>query len=148
MKDKSTLLYEWRQLRLKVKNNFSEKNLQEVIDWWKQLDYHAQGFDYDNPKTWPDVWEYINEEFYTNSGNGLGCFYTIHHSNSNKNPELLLVHDLLHGDIYLICVVDGYVLNRRSGKLEKYEDVKDDLNVIERHSQDFILETLKFRDKK
>lgn len=148
MKDKSLLLFEWRQIRLELKNNFTEENLQNVIDWWKHLDYHAQGFDYDNPKTWPDVWEYISEEFYTNSGNGLGCFHTVNLALPDKDPELLLVHDLLHGDIYLICVVDGWVLNRRSGKLEIYEHVKEDLDIIERHSKEFILDTLKFRDKK
>ncbi|MDA8882903.1 hypothetical protein N9I00_00690 [bacterium] len=146
MKEQSTLLYEWRQRRLELKNNFTEHNLQEVIDWWKRLDYHHNGFNYDNPSIWPDVWEYITEGFYTNSGNGLGCLYTVHHACPDKDPELLLIHDLLHGDMYLICVVDGWVLNRRSGILEKFEDVSKDFDILKRFSKEFILNTLKFRD--
>ena len=65
MKDTSTLLYEWRQCRLELKQDFTQKNLQRLVDWWQHLDYHSHGFDYDNLNTWPDVWEYITEEFYT-----------------------------------------------------------------------------------
>ena len=146
MKDKSTLLYEWRQRRLELKNNFTETNLQKVVDWWKSLDYHSQGFNYDNPTTWPDVWEYISEGFYTNSGNGLCCFHTVCHACPDKDPELLLIHDLLYGDIYLICVVDGWILNRSSGILERVEDTPTDFDVLKRFSKEFILDTLKFRD--
>ena len=146
MSDKSTLLYEWRQKRLELKNNFTETNLQEVVDWWKSLKYHSQGFNYDNLTTWPDVWEYISEEFYTNSGNGLGCFHTVCHACPDKDPELLLIHDLLYGDIYLICVVDGWILNRSSGILERVEDTPTDFDVLKRFSKEFILDTLKFRD--
>lgn len=146
MKDKSTLLFEWRQRRLELKNNFTEDNLQAVIDWWKSLDYHSQGFNYDNLTTWPDVWEYISEEFYTNSGNGLGCFYTVHHAHPDKDPELLLIHDLLYGDIYLICIVDGWLLNRSSGILERVDDVHADFDILKRFSKELILDKLKFRD--
>ena len=146
MKDKSTLLFEWRQRRLELKNNFTEDNLQAVIDWWKSLNYHIHGFNYDNPMIWPDVWEYISEEFYTNSGNGLGCFYTVHHACPDKDPELLLIHDLLYGDIYLICVVDGYILNRSSGILENMNNTINDFDILKRFSKEFILDTLKFRD--
>jgi hypothetical protein len=146
MKDKSTLLYEWRQQRLELKNNFTETNLQKVVDWWKSLDYHSQGFNYDNLTTWPDVWEYISEEFYTNSGNGLGCFYTVHHAHPDKDPELLLIHDLLYGDIYLICIVDGWLLNRSSGILERVDDVHADFDILKRFSKELILDKLKFRD--
>jgi hypothetical protein len=146
MKDKSTLLYEWRQRRLELKNNFTETNLQKVVDWWKSLDYHSQGFNYDNLTTWPDVWEYISEEFYTNSGNGLGCFHTVCHACPDKDPELLLIHDLLYGDIYLICVVDGWILNGSSGILERVEDTPTDFDVLKRFSKEFILDALKFRD--
>lgn len=146
MKDKSTLLYEWRQQRLELKNNFTETNLQKVVDWWKSLDYHSQGFNYDNLTTWPDVWEYISEEFYTNSGNGLGCFYTVHHAHPDKDPELLLIHDLLYGDIYLICIVDGWLLNRSSGILERVDDVRADFDILKRFSKELILDKLKFRD--
>jgi hypothetical protein len=146
MKDKSTLLYEWRQIRLQLKNDFTKDNLQDVVTWWKKLNYHHNGFNYDNPTTWPDVWEYISEQFYTNSGNGLGCFYTVYHSDVTLDPELMLIHDLYYGDMYLICVVDGWILNRRNGIVEKLEDVSKDIDILKRFSKDFIIDTLKFRD--
>ena len=80
MQDKATLLYEWRQLRLKIQNDFSQKQLQNMMNWWKSLEPAVHGFNYDDMKTWPDVWEYINEGYYTHSGNGLGCFYSIHYA--------------------------------------------------------------------
>lgn len=146
MRDTAALLYEWRQTRLQLKEQFCESNLQKAIDWWKSLKYHMNGFNYDQTYTWPDVWEYISEGHYTNSGNGLGCFYTVYHATPNKNPEVWLIHDLFYGDMYLVCYVDGYILNRSSGKLDKYEDIKHDIDILEKHSATDIIETLKYRN--
>ena len=134
MKDNATRLFEWRQTRLNLKEDFSEKNLQSAMDFWKSLDYSRHGFDYDHPHVWPDVWEYISEQFYTNSGNGVGCFYTAYHARPDLNPEVWLVHDLSLGDMYLVCYVDGYILNRMSGNVEKYDAIANDLDILEKHS--------------
>lgn len=58
----------------------------------------------------------------------------------------MLIHDLYYGDMYLICVVDGWILNRRNGIVEKLEDVSKDIDILKRFSKDFIIDTLKFRD--
>ena len=147
MRDTAALLYEWRQTRLNLKEQFCESNLQKVIDWWKSLDYHTHGFNYDHLNTWPDVWQYITEGFYTNSGNGLGCFYTVYHANPKKNPEVWLIHDLEYGDMYLVCYVDGYILNRSNGKLYKYDEIANDIDILEKHDAEKIIETLKYRDE-
>ena len=146
MTDTANLLYEWRQTRLNLKEDFSEKNLQKAMDFWKKLDYSRHGFDYDRPASWPDVWEYITEEFYTNSGNGLGCFYTIHHARPDLNPEVWLIHDLSEGDMYLVCYVDGYILNRITGKLDKFELIKDDLDILTRHDSTKMINLVKARN--
>lgn len=143
MRDKATLLYEWRQLRLKLKEKFSEDNLKSVITWWKSLDYHVNGFNYDQLYTWPDVWEYISEGHYTNSGNGLACFYTVHHAQPKLESEVWLIHDLALGDMYLVCYVDGYILNRANGKLEKYEDIKNDIDILEKYNSQTVIDNLK-----
>ena len=147
MKDSATLLYEWRQVRLQLKEQFCESNLQKAIDFWKNINHHRHGFNYDHMDTWPDVWQYITEGFYTNSGNGLACFYTVYHANPKTNPEVWLIHDLEHGDMYLVCYVNGYILNRISGKLEKLEDIKDDISILEKHSCDTVIENIKFRNE-
>jgi hypothetical protein len=146
MTDTANLLYEWRQTRLNLKEEFSEKNLQEAMDFWKKLNYSRHGFDYDNSNAWPDAWEYITEEFYTNSGNGLGCFYTVNFARPDLEPEVWLVHDLLHGDMYLVCYVNGYILNRITGDVDKYDLVRDDLDIMARHSASKILNTIKSRN--
>jgi hypothetical protein len=146
MQDKAILLYEWRQLRLKLQNKFTKSTLQKIVNWWKDFPYHNNGFNYDDITTFPDVWEYISEEFYTNSGNGLGCFYTAYHAHPDKNPELWLILDLTQqGEIYLVAYVDGYVLNRLHGKVDKYEDVKDDIDIMERITYEDIEPHLKDR---
>jgi hypothetical protein len=48
--------------------------------------------------------------------------------------------------MYLVCYVDGYILNRSSGKLNKYEDIQNDIDILEKHAADKIIETLKYRD--
>lgn len=146
MKDKATLLYEWRELRIKLQNEFTEETLQEIITWWQSIDHHVHGLNYDHVHTWPDVWEYISEEFYTRSGNGLGCFYTIYHAMKDKNPEVWLIQDLEYSDIYLVAYADGYILNRLDGELAKYEDIKDDINILKRHKSEDIIKTIKARN--
>ena len=146
MKDTATLLYEWRQLRLQLKEQFCESNLQKIIDWWGNLEQHTNGFDFDRTDTWSDVWEYINYGFFTKSGNGLACFLTVYHADNKKDPELWLIHDLLHSHLYLVTYVDGYILNRSSKKLEKYEDIKDDIDILNKKTKEEILQAIKFKD--
>lgn len=146
MRDTATLLYEWRQTRLNLQDDFSEKNLQTAMDFWKSLDYSRQGFDFDHPNVWPDSWEYITEEFYTNSGNGVGCFYTVHHAKPDSNPEVWLVHDMSMGDMYLVCYVDGYILNRLTGVLEKFDLIQNDLHVMNKYSASTIINAVKDRN--
>jgi hypothetical protein len=146
MQDKAILLYEWRQLRLKLQEKFTKSTLQEIVNWWKSFPYHNHGLNYDDITTWPDVWEYISEGYYTNSGNGLACFYTLYHALPDKKPELWLILDLeFGGDIYLVAIVDGYILNRTNGKVVKYVDIKDDIDIMERIDYNDIIAHLKER---
>ncbi|MDA9374052.1 hypothetical protein N9R43_01585 [bacterium] len=146
MKDTATLLYEWRQTRLNLKEDFSEKNLQVVMDFWKSLNYSRHGFDFDRMEYWPDAWEYLTEGFFTNSGNGVGCFYSVYHARPELKPEVWLIHDLLHGDMYLVCYVDGYVLNRITGEVDKFERVQDDIDILKRFDASSIINNVKARN--
>ncbi len=146
MQDKATLLYEWRQLRLKIQNDFSQKQLQNMMNWWKSLQPAVHGFNYDDMKTWPDVWEYINEGYYTHSGNGLGCFYTMHYACPERDNRLWLIHDMYYGDMYLVTYTDGFVLNRSNGKVCNYEEHKKDLHIMEKYDTNNIISTLKYRE--
>lgn len=144
MRDNATLLFEWRQHRIKLTNEFSEENLQNCLDWWNTLNPRAHGFDFDHLDTWPDPWEYLTEGFYTRSGNGLGLFHTVAYAQPEKEPEIWLIHDLLHTDMYLITVVDEYVVNRMSNKIEKLKDVEHDLNVLAKHTKNEVITALKY----
>jgi hypothetical protein len=146
MNNNASKLFEWRELRKNLETHFSEGNLQTIITWWQSFKFRANGFDYDNIKTWPNVWELIQDGYYTTSSIGLGCFYTITLAYPDKDIELWLIHDLLYSEIYLVCYIDGYILNRLSGKLEKYEDVSQDINILEKHKAEYIIDALKFKE--
>ncbi len=130
MQNSASLLYEWRQLRLDLKENLDKQTLQKINDWWGAIQHHVNGFNYDDISTWPDVWEYISEEFYTKSGHGLGCFYTFHYAHPKKKAEVWLVMDMEYGGMYLVAYADGYILNRTGGEVHLYEDIKDDLEIM------------------
>lgn len=147
MKETSALLYEWRQQRLALSENFTEKTLQDLLDWWRTLSPHTHGFDFDDPTSWPDAWQYITEGFYTKSGNGLGIFYTVAFAQPEKEIELWLVHDLLYTDMVLMAVVDNkYVLNRDSNQVEQLKLAQKDLNILKKYSKQEVLETIKFNN--
>ena len=145
MRDKATLLYEWRQTRLELQKDFSKKQLQKTMDWFTSLDPVTHGFNYDDMYTWPDIWEYINEGWYTHSGNGLGCYYTVDFACPDRDNQLWLVHDMLHGDMYLVAYCDGYILNRANGQVCEYEKHKKDLHIMEKFDKKKINSTLKDR---
>ncbi len=144
MRDKATLLYEWRQIRLNLQKEFSQKQLQELIDWLARLDPAVHGFNFDDMTTWPDIWEYINEGYYTRSGNGLACLYTLHHAQPEKDNQLWLVHDMYYGDMYLVAYSEGYILNRANNEICVYEEVKKDLDIIKKYDTSDIITTLKY----
>lgn len=147
MKETSALLYEWRQQRLSLSENFTEKALQELLDWWNTLSPHTHGFNFDDTDSWPDVWQYITEGFYTKSGNGLGIFYTLAFAQPEKEIELWLVHDLLYTDMVLMAVVDNkYVLNRDSNRVEQLKNAQKDLNILKKYSKKEVLEAIKFNN--
>ena len=50
--------------------------------------------------------------------------------------------------MYLVCHVEGYILNRSSGELERYEDVKDDLDILEKFTADKVINAVKERNSK
>ena len=89
--------------------------------------------------------EYINEGYYTHSGNGLGCFYTMHYACPERDNRLWLIHDMYYGDMYLVTYTDGFVLNRS----EKYAIMKNikDLHIMEKYDTNKIISTLKYRNK-
>lgn len=146
MRDKATLLYEWRQLRLELQKEFSQKQLQNIMDWFEKLDPNPHGFNFDDITTWPDIWEYISEGYYTRSGNGLGCLYTLHHSVPEKDNQLWLVHDMYYGDMYLVVYSEGYILNRANGKICEYDEVnKKDLDILKKYDINEVISTLKYR---
>jgi len=143
MTDNAAMLYQWREVRLKLQSEFTKDNLQKVLDWWESTKYHTHGFNFDDMSTWTDVWQYISDGYYTKSGNGLAMFFTIFYADEDKEVELWLIHDLFHSDIYLVVYVDGYILNRLNGEVEKYEDVKKDLNILSVHRKYDIINAIK-----
>ena len=137
------MLFKWREIRLRLQNEFSKENLQNAVNWWESIKYHTHGFNFDDMSTWTDVWQYINDGYYTKSGNGLALFFTVFYADETKDTELWLVHDLLHSNIYLVVYVDGYILNRASGEVELYETVKNDLSILSVHKKFEIIDAIK-----
>lgn len=146
MNDSAQLLFEWRQQRLALEKNYNTQGLQALTDWFKSLRPSMHGLNYDDLDTWPTMWEYLSDGYPSVSGNGLGVFYTIVHTFPEKEPEIWLIHDLYHSHMYLIVIVDGYVLNRMSNEVELFDAVKDDLNVLEKHTKQSVLDATKWNN--
>ena len=77
----------------------------------------------------------------------MGLFYTIVHTFPEKEPELWLIHDLLHTDMYLISIVDGYILNRDSGEVELLADVQSDLHILTKHTKEEVMTAVKWNNE-
>ena len=48
--------------------------------------------------------------------------------------------------MYLVCYVDGYILNRITGELDKFELVQNDLDVLKKYTASTIIDEVKDRN--
>ena len=98
----------------------------ETLQFWYSCPFIPYYLSSDNPKSWPDPWQLITENYYCDLAKALGIVYTLHLSEHGPTlePEIRVYYDPNSGYTYhvaylcrgkyVINLVDGEVVNIKS----------------------------------
>jgi len=117
-------LKEWRSFRNDLKTLTLQKQLEEVVSWWKFTPLGSNQLDiYDNTD-WDDPWELLYKGNFDENSVALGMAYSLHLI--GVDTEILLVQNRQEHTLNLIVLVDElYILNYTYGSIDKVDVLKD-----------------------
>jgi len=135
----------WRTFRLKLANYPLDQAIDLTQELWNQCSFHPYYLDNDDPKSWPDPWQLIYDNYYCDLAKCLGIVYTLHLSTHCKNiyPEIQIYYNSNNRHIYhIVYLCQGkYVLNLVEGEVVNKEHIDQELKLKYCYtSADLILE--------
>jgi hypothetical protein len=91
----SERLSRWKSFRQELASLSHEEALVQVLHFWQHCPFRPFYLNPDDPVTWPDPWQLIEENYYCDLAKVLGIVYTLHLSiHGNKlNPEIRVYYD-------------------------------------------------------
>ena len=109
------ILQEWKNLRRQLVTDLSDEvHLSSVTNFWSQSPVMCRHLiDWDNPQSWPDPWNMINDNSYDDDMIALGMFYTLIYAEDNRwqgRVYLALASDIEKTFQHLVVVVDNQQL--------------------------------------
>ena len=133
LKTSTSRLKCWKNLRFKINQLSLEEALQETIEFWQSCPWTAFYLDLNNPKSWPNPWELIDDNYYCDLAKVLGIVYTLNLSEHGKNLviEVRVYTDPKTGYQYCIAYLDQgkYVLNLIDNQILNKTDITETLTL-------------------
>jgi len=119
----------WKDLRSELKDMDLDIKLSHISKFFANMPYGARSLDYYNPLDWPTPWEILFYGTFCKSSISLLMAYTL--LISDKSIEDICLYLIDDGeDVYLLPVINSmFYLNFELGKVNSWEDIKDDLVV-------------------
>jgi hypothetical protein len=107
-------LAQWKDFRHALSDLPLESAVVELNNMWSTAPYVTYYLDPSDPKTWPDPWALLAENYYCNVAKALGILYTIYFtSHKNVNFELHVYYDYKDKTKHCVAWLDHgkYILN-------------------------------------
>lgn len=129
-------LIRWRDFRHSLSTMSFEKALLAVEDFWLSTPFTPYYLDANDPESWPNPWQMIEENYYCDLARALGMLYTIFFSEHRKEAELLIYKDEETGYVYnLVCFDKGkYVINLMRGTIVNRMYINKNLTLLYRYT--------------
>jgi hypothetical protein len=85
----------WKSFRQELASLSLEEALDHVMNFWNSCPFIPFYLNHDDPSTWPDPWQLIEENYYCDLAKALGIVYTLHLSSHGKQlePEIRVYYD-------------------------------------------------------
>lgn len=128
------VLKEWRDLRETIKNKTKMVKLKEVVNFWSKQGIVNYVLDYDNPETWPTVWELISEGFYDQTALSYLMAETLFLV--DENPRLVLIKIIKTNEILLVVSIDDYILNYSYNDIVHKQEINQFVKVIQEYKRE------------
>jgi hypothetical protein len=134
----SDRLDRWKSFRYSL-NEFSiGKAVELTNELWAACPFTPFYLDPENPKSWPDPWTLLEENYYCDLAKVLGIIYTLHLCNhgADLRPELRIYLNTKTRHTYHIAYLcDGkYVLNLIEGEILNKEHINQELKLRYRYT--------------
>jgi hypothetical protein len=123
----------WKSFRQELASQSLEEALDQVLNFWHSCPFIPFYLSHENPATWPDPWQLIEENYYCDLAKVLGIVYTLHLSiHGNKlEPEIRAYYDSDTRHTYHIAYLcqGKYVLNLIEGEIVNKEHINQKLKL-------------------
>lgn len=130
----SDRLNRWKQFRRDISLLPIDEAVQQVESVWQKCPFTPFYLDYKDPKSWPDPWTLILENYYCDLAKVLGMLYTLYLSDhkSSIQPELRIYADKSNRTQYHIAYLcqGKYVLNLIEGQVVNKEHINQELKLV------------------
>jgi hypothetical protein len=105
----------------------------QTWDFWNSCPFLPFYLDIDNPTTWPDPWQLIEDNLYCDLAKCLGIVYTLHLSQHgfNLTPEIRVYNEPnTRHNYHVVYLCQGkYVLNLVEGEVVNKEHIDQQLKL-------------------
>ena len=107
-------LAQWKDFRHTLSDLPIEQAVVELNNMWSTAPYVTYYLDPSDPKTWPDPWTLLAENYYCDVAKTLGILYTIYFtSHRSIDLEMRVYYDYKDKERYTVAYLDKgkYILN-------------------------------------
>lgn len=124
-------LSRWKQFRASLNDLSLGDAIRQTNDLWHSCPFIPFYLDDEDPNSWPDPWQLIEENYYCELAKALGIIYTLHLSKHQHDlePEIRIYYDSTTKYSYhLVYLCRGkYVLNMVEGEIVNKDLINKDL---------------------
>jgi len=117
----SERLSRWRDFRKQLNELSLESAILETEQFWRTCPFIPYYLDSDSPKTWPNPWQLLEENFYCDLAKTLGIVYTLSLTEHRHNTtfEIRIYYDPISRVTYNLAWINQgkYVLNFVDGEI-------------------------------
>lgn len=128
----------WKLFRLALHDFSIAKAITITNDLWSSCPFTPFYLDISDPKSWPDPWTLLVENYYCDLAKVLGIIYTLHLCEHGKNlkPEIRIYTNTKTRHTYHIAYLcDGkYVLNLIEGEIVNKEHINQEFKLKYRYT--------------
>ena len=107
-------LAEWKDFRHKLSDLPLESAVVELNKMWSTAPFVNYNLDPSEPKSWPDPWTLLAENYWCDVAKTLGIVYTLYFTNHKSTPaEIRVYYDYQDKIKYTVAWIDHgkYILN-------------------------------------
>jgi hypothetical protein len=123
----------WKSFRQQINQLALPDAAFETLQFWYSCPFIPYYLSSDDPKSWPDPWQLITENYYCDLAKALGIVYTLHLSEHGPTlePEIRVYYDPDSGYTYHVAYLcqGKYVINLIEAEVVNKEQINQRLKL-------------------